>query len=261
MFATLMAAGCRLARSLRSPRSLSRGYSRAGQSIKVDPAAANTGSVALTAYDVPDDVTGTLTPGGSNVTPSLSTPGQNALYTLGTPTNSRVSLKMGGGPTGSAVVRNPDGSTLTSGSIGIFANFIEPWTFASGQTVKVDPGGSNTGNVTLTAYDVPADVTGSVTIGGSAAGVTITAPGQKGSLTFTGTASQQLTVHVTGNTMSTVTVKLLSTNGVTVLASSASSASSFNLSTVTLPSSGTYTITVDPSSFNVGSLNVGLTSP
>ena len=236
----------------------------AGQTIKADPTGVNTGTVTLTAYDVPPDLTGTLTPtlGGASVSPQLS-PGQNGIYTLGTPTNARVSLKINGGPAGTVFIRNPDGSTLTSGGIGIFPTFVEPWTFASGQTLKVDPNGANTGTETVTAYDVPADGTGSMTIGGGAVTVTTTGPGQNARRTFSGTASQPVVVHITNKDsgLGSVTVKLLDTNGSTVLTYTTSSATSFNLSSVTLPSTGTYTVLIDPPSWNIGSLNVSVTSP
>ena len=86
--------------------------------------------------------------------------------------------------------------------------------------------------------------------------------GQNGSLTFSGTQNQHVTVHVTGNTMGDVSVKLLSSDGQTVLAQFLSSGSSFNLLTATLPTAGTatYTITVNPSTTNTGTLNVNVTS-
>ena len=232
-----------------------------GQAIKVDPSGPNAGTATITAYDVPADLTGTLTPTttGGAVSSPLSVPGQNALYTLGAPTNTRVSLALSSGPSGTVSVRNPDGSTLTSASMG-FPGFIEPWTYASGQTIKVDPSSLNTGTVTLTAYDVSPDVTGSLTIGGGAVAVTTMVPGQNARYTFNGTASQQVTVHITSNGIGATTVKLLGTDGVTVLASSTSSFN-FNLSTVTLPSSGTYTVLVDPNGANKGTLNLSVTSP
>jgi hypothetical protein len=45
------------------------------------------------------------------------------------------------------------------------------------------------------------------------------------------------------------------------MTSSFTSASSFNLTTQTLPANGTYTITIDPDSFNTGSMNVSVTNP
>jgi hypothetical protein len=99
-----------------------------------------------------------------------------------------------------------------------------------------------------------------VTIGGSSVPVTTTVPGQNGSLTFSGTASQQVTVRVTGNTMGSVTVKLLRPDG-TTMTTTLSSSASFNLATQTLPTTGTYTVTIDPSQTNTGTMNVQVTNP
>jgi len=45
--------------------------------------------------------------------------------------------------------------------------------------------------MTLTLYDVAADVTGSITPGGSAVTVTISVPGQNAGVTFSGTAGRR----------------------------------------------------------------------
>jgi hypothetical protein len=127
-------------------------------------------------------------------------------------------------------------------------------------TVLVDATTINTGDTTLTVYSVPADTTSSVTINGSAVAVTTTQPGQNGSLTFTGTAAQQVAVHWTSNTIGSVFVKLLSTNGTTVLAQALTSASSFDMPLVALPATGTYTISIDPSSVNTGSITLSVTA-
>jgi hypothetical protein len=185
---------------------------------------------------------------------------RNAVYTIAAPVNRRVSLGIGSGPPGTVIVRNADGSVVTSGAIGTSPAFIEPWTFASGQTIKTEPAGSESGTVTLTVYDVPPDVTGSVTIDGPAVAVTTTQPGQKGTITFSGTISQRVTVHVIGNRMGVVALSVRSADGTTMLTSSTASSGSFNLSPVTLPVSGTYVIGIDPSSMNVGTLNVAVTS-
>jgi hypothetical protein len=107
---------------------------------------------------------------------------------------------------------------------------------------------------------VPADTTGTLTIGGAAVNVTLTTPGQNGSLTFTGTSGQQATVHVTSNTMSTVRVTLLRPDG-TSMTSAFTSAASFNLATQSLTTTGTYTIKIDPDSSNTGSMSVSVTNP
>jgi YD repeat-containing protein len=233
--------------------------------ILVDPSLTYTGNMTLTLYEVPADLTGTIVPGGSSVPVTIGTPGQNARLTFSGTAGQRVSLNMTSITisVSSVYIYKPDGSTLTSMSVGIppYSAFIEPQTLpATGTyTIFMSPTSNLTGSMTLTLYEVQ-DVTGTITIGGSAAQVTISVPGQTGSLTFSGTSGQQVTVHVTNNTMSTVTVKLLKPDGST-LTSSTSSSSSFNLNTQTLPTTDTYTITIDPSGANTGSMNVSVTSP
>ena len=184
----------------------------------------------------------------------------DAVYTIATPVHGRVSLGIGSGPPGTVFVRHADGSALTSGVIGSSPSFIEPWTFVKGQTISTARGGPESGVVTLTVYDVPPDVTGSIAIAGPAVAVTTTQPGQNGTLTFSGTDLQRVTVHVTGNRMGEVTVTVLSADAGTALAASTSSAGSFNLPPAVLPSTGRYIIRVDPAGMAVGTLNVAVTA-
>ena len=70
----------------------------------------------------------------------------------------------------------------------------------------------------------------------------------------------RVTVRLTGNTMGSVTVTLRKPDGSTQTSSS-SSAANFNLSAQTLSVTGTYTIFVNPSGTNTGTINVATTSP
>jgi YD repeat-containing protein len=221
------------------------------------------GSMTLTLYDVPPDVTGTITPGGPSVTVDIIAPGQNARLTFEGIAGQQVSLKIDEATDGytSVYIYNPDGTVLSSVWATGSTAFIDTKTLSAPgtHTILVDPNDSATGSVTLTLYDV-VDVTGTITIGGPPVTVTTTAPGQNARVTFEGTAGQQITVRVTNNTMGTVTVTLLQPDG-TSLTSSTSSSSSFNLATQTLPVTGTYTISIDPSGTNTGSMDVSVTSP
>jgi hypothetical protein len=183
----------------------------------------------------------------------------NAVYTVATPINSRVSLAISSGPAGTVYVRDANGRVVTTGTIGAAPSFVEPWTFAAGQTITTAPAGADSGTVTLTMYDVPPDASGAIAIGGPAVAVTTTQPGQNGVLTFDGAASQRVAVHVIGNRMGTVTVKLIGIDRTSVLAAATSAQSAFNITEVTLPTSGTYAIEINPASVAVGTLNVAVT--
>lgn len=83
-------------------------------------------------------------------------------------------------------------------------------------------------------------------------------------MTFSGSAGQLATVKLTNSPWTTygVGVTLYSTDGSTVLVSTFSTNPSFNLSQVTLPNNGTYTILIDPSGpIGAASITVAVTSP
>jgi YD repeat-containing protein len=238
-------------------------------SILIDPAGAATGSVTLTLYDVPADYSNTITAGGSAVTASMPTPGQNGALTFSGTTGDRISLKGTSGLSGyilgcdvNVKILKPDTSVLAADTCMESSGFIDLQTLpATGTyTIVVDPVNHAVGNLTLTLYTVPADTTGTVSVGGSASTVTLSTPGQNGTLTFSGTATQQVTVRMTGNTFGSTTVKLMKPDG-TQLATVTSSSQTFNVATQTLPTTGTYTIVIDPGSTNTGSVNVTVTNP
>jgi hypothetical protein len=125
--------------------------------------------------------------------------------------------------------------------------------------VLVDPAGTYTGSTTLTLYDVPADPTATVTVGGSSATLTTTTAGQNASTSFSGTAGQSVIVHVTSNSFASVSVTLRKPNGLP-LGSITSGAASFDLPLQLLPTTGTYTVVIDPSTTNTGALTVSVTA-
>jgi hypothetical protein len=160
-------------------------------------------------------------------------------------------------------VLNPDGSVVVSPTLfGTAGGFVDTRTLGQSglYTIIVDPDIANTGSATLSLFDVPTDPVVPIVLGGPAGTLSLGTPGQNGSLTFNGTGGQQVTVHVTGNTASTITVRLLRPDG-TIMTTTVSAAASFNLTTQTLPVAGTYTITVDPSGSNKGNINVNVTTP
>jgi hypothetical protein len=232
--------------------------------VLVNPTGTNTGGTMLTLYDVLADVTGTIVPGGSSLTVSLTTAAQNARLTFSGTNGQRISLRATNSTISSGVLRllKPDGTALASTVLTTSGGFVDVQSLATTgtYTVLVDPDNTNIGNATLTLYDVPANVAGTLIIGGTAVAASLATPGQNASFTFSGTASQQVTVRVSGNTFGTILLKLVKPDG-SQLTAMTSGASSFNLSTQTLPTSGTYTVVVDPSGANIGTLNLSITSP
>jgi large repetitive protein len=90
--------------------------------------------------------------------------------------------------------------------------------------------------------------------------IMISRAGQNGRYTFAGTANQQVTIKATNNKFGNVTVNLYTPSGV-LQAGATSSAGSFNLSSVTLATTDTYTITINPAMTDTGSIQLQVTNP
>ncbi len=231
----------------------------------IDPQLAASGSVTVQVTSVPP-ITGTITPGGLSVTVTTALAGQDAVVTFSGTTGQRVSATVTNvtNPTAFLSLVKPDGTNQAS-SILLSPSYCTPC-FMDTQTLAtagtyalwVKHYSTYVGGETLQLYNV-VDVTGTVTVGGSATTVTTTTPGQNAQVTFSGTSAQQVTVHITNNSIGTMTVQLLDPNNNSL--TSTTSSGSFNLTTQTLAATGTYTISVDPSGISTGSVSVNVTSP
>ena len=230
--------------------------------IIVDPQGTATGSMTLTLYDVPPDATGAITPGGSSVTTTAGTPGQNARLTFDAQAGQRVSLNLTGVTISSSYVSllNPDGTALgTSAYTSQFGGFVDTRTIPSAgtYTILVDPQAAATGSMTLTLYDVPPDAGGTIAFGGSSPTVTTGTPGQNASLTFDGQAGQRASLKI-ATTISSSYVSILNPDGSVLTPNTYVSPSGGFLDPKTLPASGTYRILVDPQGSATGSTTLTL---
>ncbi|OQW62894.1 MAG: hypothetical protein BVN28_04885 [Nitrospira sp. ST-bin4] len=227
--------------------------------IVVDPAGTYIGNVTLNLMSY---LTGSLNLDGTSTTATISTVGQNGLYTFSGTSGQWVSFGFTSVsiPFITVSLYKPDGTYLTGTSIGTAGGSLDLTAAlpATGTyTLVVNPSGAYTGAATLT---LSSEVTGSVLINDPATGITISRAGQNGRYTFAGTASQQVTVKVTGNTLGSTTVYLYTPSG-SYQTGTTNSAASFNLSTVTLATTGTYTVTINPTTTATGSLNLQVTNP
>jgi subtilisin family serine protease len=229
--------------------------------IVVNPRSSYTGTVTLTLYDVPADVTGTITPGGAAVPVAIGTPGQNGAITFSGTAGQRVSLRITSNISQTDVsIVNPNGTNLANPTMFTTSGgFIDTKVLgASGTyTIVVNPRSSYTGTVTLTLYDVPADVTGTITPGGAAVPVAIGTPGQNGAITFSGTAGTSYSVVVSNSTITQTDVSVRRPDGTNIVNPTLVTNGKKTL-TFTANVTGTYTIFVNPRSYFTGSLNIGL---
>ena len=227
----------------------------------IDPGATVTGSLTLT---LSAEIVGSITIGGSPVSVSVTRPGQKARLLFSGTTGQRISLTAAGAtgsPSPDVRLLNPNGSLIifpySQMNLGISA-FMGPFTLSAtvpDYAVYLVTDWTGTGSATFTLHNVPADVTGTLTINGPAAPVNITAPGQNSSFTFTGTAGQAVTLRGASSTIGCGNFVLIFPN--TNLGSTQQCAATFAWGQTL--QTGTHTLIFDPSGANTGSVNLSVT--
>jgi RHS repeat-associated protein len=235
----------------------------------VDPQGATTGSARYTLYNVPADTTGSITPGGAPVTVSFGTPGQNARLTFTGAQGERISAVVDQVTlsccSGSIALLAPDGSTVASASFSSSGGLLDALNLpqAGTYTLLVNPSGAATGSARVTLYDVPADVTGQLTQGGSSPTVSITTPGQNATFTFSGIAGENLglgfsNVTIGTSTCCSVNVTVKKPDGSQLGSTNYAGTAGSSIVIPILPVSGTYTVFLDPQGSSTGSMTVTL---
>jgi hypothetical protein len=192
---------------------------------------------------------------------ATATPGQNARLTFTATAGQRVSLKITSNTYAgvSASLLKPDGITSLGSVTPVGGSgFLDTKTLAAAgtYTVLVDPKTTSVGGLTLTLYNVPPDINGSIVVGGAPVSVAPATPGQNARLTFTGAASQPVTLTMSGNTMTSLKISILKPDGTTLKTLTFFTAS--GTTTATLPVAGGYTLLIDPQGASAGSVTVKL---
>jgi len=232
------------------------------------------GKATVTMWTVPSDPTATATPGGAAGMVALPTPGQNGTITFSATAGHRYSVKLapvtvsGNALNSTRVsVLKPDLSVLVANtSFGSSGAFLEPFTTVAGgtYTLKIDPRQWYVGNVTATVYDVSTDQAGTITAG-TPLPLTFAAAntGPTATETFSGTAGQKVSLNLSAvtigaNTISGTKVSILKPDATTLVAATDVGTSGKFIEPVSLPTTGTYTIKVDPQGANTGGITLSL---
>ena len=226
--------------------------------IAVEPVSNYTGSMTLA---LSSPVTGTIAIDGASVPVNLNKVGQTARYTFNGKAGQWVNLGLTSvSITSSAVtLLTSDGTILASTAVGTAGGGLKdqnPLPTTGTYTILIDPVGSYTGKMTLT---LSTEVSDSLKMNAAPRPITIRRAGQNGRYTFTGVANQQAMIKATNNKLGSVTVNLYGPNGI-LLAGMTSSESSFNLNPVTLTSTDTYTVTINPALTETGSIQLQVSS-
>lgn len=230
-----------------------------------------TGVVHL--YDV-TDIAGTISTSGQPMPVNFSVPGQNAIFTFSGLNGQRIYFQ-GVQDDGSTLITTemklfapgayPNGAPLATRTLGADF-FVDTTTLAANgtYTILLDPQLNKTRAVTLNLYDVPPDVTGTLTIGNPTQTVTIPSVGQAANLTFSVPGSQQVTIHIRnlaiGGFAAPSTLTLSTQGGTQIHTQTINSNADYDIQQ-TVPSAGTYVIKIDPQKAATGTLNIYLTTP
>ncbi len=229
--------------------------------LVLDPQSYWLGTVTATFYDVPADATAAGALGATTVN-TVGTPGQNAQMTFAGLAGQRVSLTASvvSIPSSTVWIERPNGASIAQFTTGTSGHFMSPVTLPQNGTyiVHIDPQGSGTGHMSLDPELVPGDPVYPIVANGSLVSQTNGLAGQNLLLTFTGSASQKISLVVSNSTMGSANVSILKPDGSTLVSNFSIASGGGYVDTTTLPVNGTYTIKADPSGTNVGSADFQL---
>lgn len=214
----------------------------------------------VTLHDASDQLQGTIPTDGTATLLSFPTPCFRAGRTFTGTAGQRVSLHTTGAVNATLTLVSPTGAALvTTNHITGTNGFVEPVTLPQTGTYTwwADPPGSGTGTLTLRLYDV-VDVETPITPGGAPVTATLTAPGQRAALTFSGTAGQRASVQLDQLTTDG-RAWVAQPDGTVVGPVEVFSAGQVRyFETPALPTTGPYRVIVDPNAHFTGAARVTL---
>jgi hypothetical protein len=230
--------------------------------IVADPQDTAIGSMTIALFEVPPDLAGTMIAGGPSATFATTAPGQNARISFEGRAGQIVSLKLSAVSIANSYVSvlKPDGTVLGGNAyVGTSGGFLDARTLpvAGSYTILLDPQEASSGSATLTLYDIPGDLSGTLTLGGPPLTASFAIPGQNARITFAGTAGQRINLTFSGVSVLFSFFSVLNPNGSTLVSNTFLFTSGRTV-TETLPADGTYAITIDPQSSETGSMTLTL---
>jgi hypothetical protein len=235
--------------------------------VFLNPQSRSTGNATVRLHNVPANVSASIVAGGSPVTVSIGSPGQNADVTFSGVAGHRVSLDMSDVTIGDSSccstkvsIKKPDGTTVASSqSVGTAGGFVDTKSLPVNgtYTIAVDPQNAATGAMTLKLYDVPADASGAIAVGTPLVS-SLAVPGRNGVYTFSGTLNQRISLDVSAVSFTSVKVGIKKADGSNVVFPTTIGPSGGFIDAKSLPATGTYTVTVDPQGNSTGSATLSL---
>jgi RHS repeat-associated protein len=220
-----------------------------------------TGTVTFHLWEVPADYTGTATLDGTAAPVTVTTPGQQATLTFNATGGHSIFAAFTGGlqyhskvsltdPNNQPVPlqESPNQLSQQDFGVGYFDRTPLPAGKSGTYTLRLAPyegdPSMRTGTASFQLWDVPPDDAGTMYVNGAAPTMTIGTPGQRGLRTFTGLSGQVVTLTWSGNLQYYSKVSIDGPSGSQPLAPTNFQAG--GTATVTLPTSGVYTIRLAP---------------
>jgi YD repeat-containing protein len=245
--------------------------------IYLNPYQTATGSVGISINNAQDVTTPTISIGGAAVTATTTVAGQDVRLSFSATAGQRIVLYATSvtNPYASLILVTPSGGYQASTTIGNSPSgwtfFIDTQTLATTGTYQlwVQHSGANFGSETLQIGSVPSDFTATLTVpAAGATGTAVQVPtsgnlavGQNASLTFSGTAGQQLSFNIIsstiGSSVSNCAFTLYDPSHTSIASSYCGTGASY-VDTVTLASTGTYTVYLAPYQMATGSVGISI---
>jgi RHS repeat-associated protein len=209
--------------------------------IELIPVNGDTGSFQVTATTITDP-TAALTIGGAAVPVSVTSAGQRPQWRFTGTAGQQVYLQWSpeACPQCSVRLSSPDGSTVASDHLSdAFLTATLPVSGTYTFSMDIEPA---TGTYTAQVSAIPAAATGTTTVDGTAGSVTISKPGQDGTVSFAGTAGQQVFTQVSFSPGAFGDITVLGPDGSLEGQAQSTGEATTAVDTVTLPATGTYQV-------------------
>jgi RHS repeat-associated protein len=236
--------------------------------VLIEGVEGQTGSAKLGISTIKDQ-TGTIVPteGGTEQAVSLTTPGQNARFSVPVSAGEVVSIKDSGGTFENGAdwlewrLPHAIDGLVSSSYISLNNGFVRQRFATSGTyTLVINPIGTRTGSVNLKVYDAP-DLTGSTlapTEEGTSETFPVEIPGQHNLITFSGSKEQDVSV-LASEADFYGTVRLMSPKGTELdSVSFPGTGEARTIEPVSLPEAGTYTLLLEGAEERTGNVKLSV---
>ena len=232
--------------------------------VAIEPKNGATGSIEVQLFTDADQ-TGTITADGPVVTATIAQPGATSSFAFQGSPGQQVFVELTGSTLpdqcGIVTLVAPNGDDIESGCVVSGGGYLDATklTVAGTYTIQITPKGSATGKLAIQLF-TDANQTGAISVGGAPVTASITQPGATSNFTFQGSAGEKVSVAISGSTLADQCdlVALDGPGGGKLANDDCVIDGTGSIASTTLPSTGTYTLVVDPGGTETGRMTLQL---